>query len=64
MSERQYTLTAHTELPYAWDYPAQSDKLLRLVAAGGGKERLINVMEIGSLVPYKFPVRIPGLYVA
>lgn len=42
-------------MPYAWDLPAASGKQLRIVV--GGKERLINILEIGSQIPFRFPVR-------
>jgi len=50
--EKQYKLSPHTTLNYAFDLPSQSNKQIRLVM--GSKERVINIMEIGSLVPFKF----------
>lgn len=42
-------------MQYAWDLPASTNKQLRIVV--GGRERLVNVLEIGSQVPFRFPVR-------
>ena len=52
--EKQYQVGPHAELPYAFDLPAQNNKQIRLVT--GSKERIINIMEIGSMVPFKFAV--------
>lgn len=52
--EKQYRLNPHTSLDYAFDMPSQGNKQIRLVM--GSKERIINIMEIGSLVPFKFYV--------
>lgn len=52
-SEKTYIVKPHLELPYTWDDPSQSDKLIRI--RQGSKERMINVLEIGSLVPFRFP---------
>ncbi|KAJ7169902.1 vacuolar protein sorting-associated protein 13 [Mycena filopes] len=48
----QYTVNSRTSLPYAWDYPAARDK--KILLSINGFVRLIDVMEIGDLVPFKF----------
>ncbi|ORY90221.1 hypothetical protein BCR35DRAFT_261800 [Leucosporidium creatinivorum] len=50
---KQYKVAAHTKLPYAWDIPADNNKQLQIVV--GGKERIINVLEIGAQIPFRFP---------
>ena len=42
-------------MPYAWDLPAAPNKQLKIVV--GGRERIVNVLEIGSQIPFRFPVR-------
>ncbi len=54
-----YTLKPHSTMPYAWDYPAARDKKLAL--SSGAARRVIDIMEIGDLVPFKFNVR-PSLF--
>jgi vacuolar protein sorting-associated protein 13A/C len=49
-----YTLTPHLHLDYAWDFPAARDKKLSLTI--NGVRRLVDPMEIGDLVPFKFQV--------
>lgn len=51
-SARRYSVDADTKLPYAWDYPSAANKQLRI--AVGGRERTINVLEIGSQLPFRF----------
>jgi vacuolar protein sorting-associated protein 13A/C len=51
-----YTLGPHTTLSYAWDYPAARDKRLALYI--GNNKRIIDVMEIGDLIPFRFAVSI------
>ncbi|KAG7450519.1 vacuolar protein sorting-associated protein 13 [Guyanagaster necrorhizus] len=51
-SNPAYTVAPHTSLPYAWDYPASRDKKITL--AVNGSRRVIDIMEIGNLVPFKF----------
>jgi len=60
MTIPQYTLMEHTQTSYAWDYPATRDK--RLLLTINGANRAVDIMEIGDLVPFKFPVRLPCLY--
>lgn len=50
---KRYELKPRSKMKYAWDYPARSDKLIKLVA--NGRERSVNILEIGSLLPFKFP---------
>ncbi|GAA5878824.1 hypothetical protein JCM1840_000727, partial [Sporobolomyces johnsonii] len=49
---RRYQLNPGTKLPYAWDFPADDNRQIKVIA--GGRERLINPLEIGSLVPFRF----------
>lgn len=42
-------------MDYAWDLPAIRDKKLSLTI--NGITRLVDPMEIGNLVPFKFNVR-------
>lgn len=49
--------TLHTVRPfstanYAWELPAESNKRLKIIA--NGRERLVDVMEIGILAPFRF----------
>ncbi|KAF7339474.1 hypothetical protein MSAN_02161700 [Mycena sanguinolenta] len=48
----QYTVQPRTSLPYAWDYPAAREKKILLNI--NGFRRVVDVMEIGDLVPFKF----------
>ncbi len=49
---KRYELKPRSKMKYAWDYPALPDKLIKLMV--GGRERNVNIMEIGSLLPFKF----------
>ncbi|GAA5952650.1 hypothetical protein JCM21900_006060 [Sporobolomyces salmonicolor] len=49
---RRYQLNPGTTLPYAWDFPADDNRQIKVMA--GGRERVINPLEIGSLVPFRF----------
>lgn len=51
---RMYTLEPHTSRPYAWDYPAARDKKIQLII--GSSRRVVDIMEIGDLMPFKFIV--------
>lgn len=42
-------------MKYAWDVPAVRDKKLRLNI--NDTPRIVDVMEIGTLMPFRFPVR-------
>ncbi|KAE8269165.1 hypothetical protein A4X09_0g3183 [Tilletia walkeri] len=50
---KRYELKPKSKMKYAWDYPAMQDKLIKLVV--NGRERNVNILEIGSLLPFKFP---------
>ncbi len=41
-------------MSYAWDYPATRDK--KLVLSIGNARRVIDILEIGNLIPFKFNV--------
>jgi vacuolar protein sorting-associated protein 13A/C len=47
-----YGLLEHSSCPYAWDFPAAREKELLLTISGS--RRLVDILEIGDLVPYKF----------
>jgi len=49
-----YTIQPRTSTPYAWDYPAAKDKKIQLII--NSSKRVVDIMEIGDLVPFKFPV--------
>ncbi|GAA5898641.1 hypothetical protein JCM6882_000886 [Rhodosporidiobolus microsporus] len=50
---KRYQLEPGTKLPYAWDLPADDNRQFRVFA--GGRERIVNPLEIGALVPFRFP---------
>ncbi|KIM32678.1 hypothetical protein M408DRAFT_326439 [Serendipita vermifera MAFF 305830] len=47
-----YELAPKSALDYAWDFPADPNKFIRLTA--NGFSRTVQITEIGSLVPFKF----------
>ncbi|KAJ7181657.1 vacuolar protein sorting-associated protein 13 [Mycena crocata] len=47
-----YTVKSRSNFPYAWDFPAASDK--KILLSINGFRRVVDVMEIGDLVPFKF----------
>ncbi|KAJ4486135.1 vacuolar protein sorting-associated protein 13 [Lentinula aciculospora] len=47
-----YTVKPHTNFSYAWDQPAARDKKICLSA--NGSKRIVDPLEIGDLVPFKF----------
>lgn len=49
-----YALQPHSSMSYAWDYPATRDK--KLVISIGNARRVIDILEIGNLIPFKFNV--------
>ena len=49
-----YMLEPHSSMPYAWDFPAARDKKILLVI--GSSRRVVDIMEIGDLMPFKFAV--------
>lgn len=52
---KRYVLKPRSKMKYAWDYPADADKYIRLQI--NGSERVINILEIGALLPFKFAAR-------
>jgi vacuolar protein sorting-associated protein 13A/C len=52
--DRTYTLHPRTTMEYAWDFPAVRDK--KLILGINGSDRIVDIMEIGNLVPFKFYV--------
>jgi vacuolar protein sorting-associated protein 13A/C len=46
-------------MPYAWDFPAARDKKILLTI--NGSRRVVDIMEIGDLVPFKFNVRLTAM---
>ncbi|GAA5859573.1 hypothetical protein JCM8547_006147 [Rhodosporidiobolus lusitaniae] len=49
---KRYQLRPGTKLQYAWDLPADDDRQFRVFA--GDRERLVNPLEIGALIPFRF----------
>ena len=49
-------------MPYAWDYPAARDKKIVLII--GSSRRVVDIMEIGDLIPFKFMVHLFFLVVS
>ncbi|KAG7099216.1 hypothetical protein E1B28_001083 [Marasmius oreades] len=47
-----YNVAARSTLSYAWDYPSAKEKKIVLIV--NGYRRTVDIMEIGSLVPFKF----------
>jgi vacuolar protein sorting-associated protein 13A/C len=43
-------------MSYAWDYPAARDKKILLII--GSSRRVVDIMEIGDLMPFKFTVHL------
>ncbi|KAG9302115.1 hypothetical protein G9A89_020549 [Geosiphon pyriformis] len=54
----RYSLAPGDIQYYSWDFPASKDK--RLVVNVNDRERVINIQEIGSLVPFKYPSKEGG----
>lgn len=50
---KRYELKPRSKMKFAWDYPSQKNKLIKLVA--NGRERSVNPLEIGSQLPFRFP---------
>lgn len=48
-----YLIPPKSVMPYAWDYPAES--LKELVIEANGRERRVQLAEIGNLPPMKVP---------
>ncbi|KAJ3332602.1 hypothetical protein HDU76_013706 [Blyttiomyces sp. JEL0837] len=53
-SKNRYQVRSGDSRPYAWDNPSYSKKMLVLHV--NGREREIDVREIGQLVPLKYPI--------
>lgn len=51
---KKYLLPAHSSVPYSWDMPAVKDR--RIILNVNGRERSINVQEIGSQLPFRHTV--------
>lgn len=49
----RYRIPAKSVMPYSWDFPAAAYK--ELVISYGGRERRVQLQEIGSLPPMKLP---------
>ncbi|KAL7343935.1 hypothetical protein BJY59DRAFT_711306 [Rhodotorula toruloides] len=49
---RRYRLERGSKLPYAWDRPADDIRQFRISC--GGRERAVNPLEIGALIPFRF----------
>ncbi|PPQ64275.1 hypothetical protein CVT24_008413 [Panaeolus cyanescens] len=47
-----YSVSPHSLRDYAWDYPAARDKRILLSIADA--RRVVDIMEIGDLIPFKF----------
>ncbi|CAG8516340.1 7059_t:CDS:10 [Ambispora leptoticha] len=58
LSMPRYQLAPANSAPYSWDFPAIKDK--RLVLNINDHERIINIQEIGSLVPFRYPSKEGG----
>ncbi|OZJ06276.1 hypothetical protein BZG36_00800 [Bifiguratus adelaidae] len=53
-ARKKYRLPAGKAVKYSWDYPAMNNKALMLHV--NGRERLVNIQEIGNQVPFKYPI--------
>ncbi|KAG6842210.1 hypothetical protein C0991_000180 [Blastosporella zonata] len=49
-----YTIGCHSAVAYAWDYPAAKDK--KIILTINNARRVIDIMEIGDLIPFKFNI--------
>ncbi|OAD68026.1 hypothetical protein PHYBLDRAFT_57710 [Phycomyces blakesleeanus NRRL 1555(-)] len=54
-SARRYRLPPHQSVPYSWDMPANKDK--KIILNIYGRERSINLQEIGSQLPFRYTTR-------
>ncbi|KAH7104413.1 vacuolar protein sorting-associated protein vps13 [Auriculariales sp. MPI-PUGE-AT-0066] len=52
-----YVLNPRSSMDYAWDNPASVDKAIMLYA--NGRVRKVDIMEIGALLPFEFPLEFP-----
>ncbi|WFD35586.1 Vacuolar protein sorting-associated protein 13 [Malassezia cuniculi] len=53
MTAKRYVLRPRSKIKYAWDFPAAPSKYIKLIV--NERERIVNILEIGSLLPFKFP---------
>ncbi|EJU02006.1 hypothetical protein DACRYDRAFT_22408 [Dacryopinax primogenitus] len=53
-TRNSYEVRPHSREQYAWDQPAARDKFIKLLI--NGKDRNIDIMEMGALPPFKFPI--------
>ena len=54
-----YKVPSKSTLEYAWDFPAGRNKKLVLNTVDGAR-RILDILEIGDLVPFKFAVSTRG----
>jgi vacuolar protein sorting-associated protein 13A/C len=52
---KRYRLPANQSVPYSWDLPAYKDK--KIVLSINGRERSINLQEIGNMLPFRHTTR-------
>ncbi|RCI05461.1 hypothetical protein CU098_001873, partial [Rhizopus stolonifer] len=52
---KRYRLPAHQHVPYSWDLPAYKDK--KIILTINGRERSINLQEIGTMLPFRHTTR-------
>ena len=52
---KRYRLPANASVPYSWDLPAYKDK--KIILGINGRERSINLQEIGNLLPFRHTTR-------
>ncbi|PRT56259.1 Vacuolar protein sorting-associated protein 13 [Wickerhamiella sorbophila] len=57
----RYRLPVKSQMPYSWDFPAAN--LKELVLESGGRQRRIQLAEIGELRPTRFPLSDGSLYI-
>lgn len=53
VTAKRYVLRPRSKIKYAWDFPAAPTRYIKLIV--NDKERIVNILEIGSLLPFKFP---------
>lgn len=49
-----YSLYPQATMTYAWDFPAAKEK--KIILSVNGSRRVVDIMEIGDLIPFKFNV--------
>ncbi|KAG1089396.1 hypothetical protein G6F42_019983 [Rhizopus arrhizus] len=52
---KRYRLLANSSVPYSWDLPAYKDK--KIILNINGRERSINLQEIGNMLPFRHTTR-------